>query len=1805
MSTKRRYRYVLIATIILLGFWVAQPCSALVVSEIMYHPVEDNGTPDGNEVLEFIELYNNRAVFEDLGGCSFNRGIHYTFPAGTILGAKEYLVVALNPTAVEEEYGITGVYGPFSGKLDNDGERVEMVNECREIVISLSYKDTWPWPSSPDGTGHSLIYVKQGGDPEEASSWSGSTYIGGSPGAADVVQAEPPDPILVTLIDIGHAGRYFKGTQEPSPGPGGIATTDWTEVGFDDDPATTDWLEGPSGYGYSNDDDERQWIRTFLNDMNGGYISVYARLRFTLTAEEIASFTGLRAEVHYDDGYALYLNGTLVAPPRNLSGNPPAYNEDVGSGSEYSADNLDLTGLKHLLVPGTNVLAIQAHNSDLSGSSDCLGSPVLKAVIEAPAGADDVRARLLINELLTNSDSGAGVDWLEIYNPGPITVDLNNVYISEGRFELLQQYKVPDGVVLAPGEFWSVSEGTPPSGFPFGLGFAGETVFLTVGSSDPEPKPVRVLDAVRFGAVEADVTLGRYPDGAHNFQALSYPTRELPNAMPYIRDVVINEIMYHHGSRDERYEYVELHNKGIHAVSLEGYSFTDGIRYDFNEVSQVDTIPAGGYLVIAKDPNLLETVYDNLTIGVNLCGPYGGELDDHSERLRLSLPIQEIDPCTGEPNTYFVVADEVTYYDGGRWPKWADGMGASMELRDPRSNNNTPDAWADSDESDKADWEYITHTISGSDSRYTHDPVNVFGLMLLNRGDVLLDDLSLDIGGNKLSNSGFESGSTNWRTLGNHVQSFVTTEDSHTGTQSMHLVATGHGDPGANRINQSISATTSTVTFSGWARWLRGSRYLLMRTTRETSPVQPPRPAWPFELTMPMDLGTPGRQNTAFVLNRGPEIEEVRHEPVLPAGGEPILVTARVADNDGVGSVTLYYRSEGVGGFTTSAMVDDGSGGDSVAGDKIYTGIIPGASGGTMRAFYIVASDGAASTRFPTMLEPSADVPERTCLVRVGDATASSAFASYRIWISNDVVSVFGSRPNLSNELMDCTFVYDDKDVFYNAKIRLRGSPFIRSGSNWNIAGWNPWRIDFNPDQKFRGREEINLDRTEETSRGPLQERASYWFYRKMGLQYSSQEYVRPVINGNDYRNYEDVQKIDGDYVDAWFPNDNDGYIHKVDDYFEYTADGTGFAHLDEGLIHNSSHPLLPETYRWSFEKRSHREDDEWGHLLDFAEAMNISSSNGPVYEDAIESVVYPQHLAAVLALRHAVGDWDSYGYERGKNNLFYYTMPEGKWYLLPWDIDMTLGGNSRPTNADIFSVGGQFPEIQRFLGYSKYRQMYTMAFASLMYGPWQTSYGTANPPTDFDKFLDDAADALAADGGDASRRDGIKAYVRDRRTYVLGLAEIPTLVFQITTNSGDDFCTTVSVVTIEGILPAGVVEIEVNGEPVSATIMSNNFEVDIPVDLGSNLLEFEGFNDSHVAVPGATDSITVTRVLPSFATSATPPVLCNNGISSLTINGTGFIPGSEPSVTLAGGVLSEPGFDALYVKSSTSFDRIDAATGLLNDPGSSIWDEVYTMHPVVNLWVGDPTASHGVFMDNEEPFAAPYDVDTETYAIRFSGYVYAPSPGTRYFGVNSDDGFLLTINGELVGEYATGRAPATTDVANPGSAGTMTYNFPAPGSYYLVLDFFENGGGQSVELFQTNSTGGDQRLINVDAELVVYRDSIARIEAEDVVVVNEHTVTCQVDLSEADPNMWDVIVTPECEDVETSVLEDAVEVIACRANFNHDGGIDFLDWAELTDNWDRSCSPPLWCDGMDLNHDGHIDFREAAVLAEEWLLPK
>jgi hypothetical protein len=153
--------------------------SPLIISEIMYHPSDRT---DGKN-LEFVEFFNTEPVDWDISGFRLEGQIDYTFEAGTILPGRSFAVVAVEPTSLESEYGLSGVYGPCEGSLSNGGGTLRLINKRGGVLLELEYDDIYPWPESADGLGNSLVLTKPDYGENNPTAWQASTYRGGNPGA--------------------------------------------------------------------------------------------------------------------------------------------------------------------------------------------------------------------------------------------------------------------------------------------------------------------------------------------------------------------------------------------------------------------------------------------------------------------------------------------------------------------------------------------------------------------------------------------------------------------------------------------------------------------------------------------------------------------------------------------------------------------------------------------------------------------------------------------------------------------------------------------------------------------------------------------------------------------------------------------------------------------------------------------------------------------------------------------------------------------------------------------------------------------------------------------------------------------------------------------------------------------------------------------------------------------------------------------------------------------------------------------------------------------------------------------------------------------------------------------------------------------------------------------------------------------------------------------------------------------------------------------------------------------------------------
>ncbi|HET6408214.1 MAG TPA: lamin tail domain-containing protein, partial [Chthoniobacteraceae bacterium] len=173
-------------------FTVTQPLP-LQLTEIMYNPL-GQGAIDSDE-FEFIELKNTGSQTLALNGMQFTDGIAFTFPPGATLAAGAFAILAKNPTQFNVRYPGVTVAGSYSsgGNISNSGELLTLRDIVGNPVLSVSFLDYSPWPSSPDGYGNSLVPVNPNANPSpnDPVNWRASAMIHGSPGQDDPAPTLP------------------------------------------------------------------------------------------------------------------------------------------------------------------------------------------------------------------------------------------------------------------------------------------------------------------------------------------------------------------------------------------------------------------------------------------------------------------------------------------------------------------------------------------------------------------------------------------------------------------------------------------------------------------------------------------------------------------------------------------------------------------------------------------------------------------------------------------------------------------------------------------------------------------------------------------------------------------------------------------------------------------------------------------------------------------------------------------------------------------------------------------------------------------------------------------------------------------------------------------------------------------------------------------------------------------------------------------------------------------------------------------------------------------------------------------------------------------------------------------------------------------------------------------------------------------------------------------------------------------------------------------------------------------------------
>ncbi len=1414
---------------------------AVVISEIYYHPAA------GEENLEFVEIASDSAIPEDISGYTFTEGIVFEIPAATILPPRGSLVICADVAALKTRYGIANAIGDYAGRLDADGERITLVNHARAIVQSVRYRDDGKWPTAPDGTGHTLSLRSPRLDPKEPESWSASLEMGGTPGGTNF--SGGTKAIDEVLIDRGEIWKYTKGTAAFS-----VPEEAWRAEDFDD----SGWLDGPSGFGYADLDDQ-----TELTDMLNGYISIACRTKFSITAEQLAAPGDFYLGVDFDDGFCAFLNGARAARQNCGEPNADLTALQAASAAREAGAEILYSVAKNLLQPGENVLAISGHNFTV-GSTDFSLIPRLIRRTVLDAGSEPV----FFSELYRSEPGGTG--WVELHNPSAVRMDLAGLRLTDDA-ERPSPYTFPAGAGIESGEYLVVSEATSA------LSFAPPNVRLFILRADGSVAAATVFDAsAPAGVAPGTYSEARFPETGTLSWVTTTPTAGAVNQVARVVDIVINEIFYHPPEPPpppvgqppvRRSEFIELYNRSPEGIDISGFRLDRGIDYEFGPGT---TIPGHGYIVVAEDPAILQTTH-----GLDgALGPYVGRLANDGENVRL------VDRL-GNP------VDEVRYEEGGAWNRWADGGGASLELIDPSQENSVGAAWDASDDTSKAPWERKTLTVAN----YAAAGESDFHLWLVERGVCHIDEISVTRAGgaNFIPNPGFEASTTPWRLQGTHIYSRRITTDFQSGAACLELIASGKGDTLRNRIEVDTNPrlTAGALDISLWTRWQRGGNLLIVHGefTAGTFSIHP-SPATNtsgntisagLQLTIPLDLGTPGAENSARRLlrertgsdNLGPTISVVRHSPVSPSPGQAVRVTALVADSGGVAEVTARYREgSGAGAFTQALLLDDGQSGDGAAGDGLFGGEIPGGANAARIVFFIEAKDAQGAARLYPL-----DAPAHTCLYQVQGPVPAGGLDAARVILDTARTAELSSRLLHSNDLLPGTFVLNDEEVYYNVGVRYRGSP-------WGRPARSNYRVRFEEDRRFyRGRKAINLD----NSGGSANEASAYFLCGRASttdkpVPTPEYGYIRTWFNGANIGNHGFLQTVDRDFVTDWYGDAERAVLLKVEGRRVLTEDGNSISTWDgmtfKYRLENK------ENYRSYLIPGIRRSVDDWSRLIKLTEIMDPAKTPVAAFDAQIESVFDVEQFLRVDAPRILFADWDAFTIGNGHNGFLMLDPNDDRWEIIPFDMDNTFSStaiNLFPT----FDVA-----VSRLMGRPAMRRLYFRILQEYTDGYWNVA--VAGP------YLDALQLAAGVSTG------GIKSHIATTRATAVSAIRAATIVaFKIITNSGNDIQTINPTIQLEGDAPVQVATIlfqkgAAEGEVLSPVWTSQTrWRASFALAEGLNELKFFGFTSKGDLAGSATIRISYSSTVePLEVTDWIPRAGPDDGGTVVTLQGKGFATG-------------------------------------------------------------------------------------------------------------------------------------------------------------------------------------------------------------------------------------------------------------------------------------------------------------------------
>lgn len=1178
-----------------------------------------------------------------------------------------------------------------------------------------------------------------------------------------------------------------------------------------------------------------------------GRTTYYFRTRFEIS--QLASNAVVLFRPAVDDGAVVYLNGSewvrLNMPAGNISYSTSASEAVVDA---TFAEPLRLPADR--LVVGENVLAVEVHQK--TGASSATGVVLsgggLRLVEEGPTGTNapenlarepgatpfsiDSLAGFPIHNIvgLTDGKYGNGNSWIgNSGSPGYAGVRLAGLRtvrsIAFGRDNqgtlsdrTLGQYTLQFTTVSSPGNSTTFT-GDAQTGW----ATIGTLSYQAVGTglfSSPSRRHRYTFTPVEATGIRLVVPATGINSGTC-IDELEINPPDTTGDIAFGAEVLLNTTLspgLPFGRSNE--EWVELFNRGTTTLDLTGWKLDGGIDYALPASTM---LPPQGYLVIAKESAALRLKWPE--IATSIVGDFSGRIGGEDQF--------RIKDAAG--NT----VDEVKVFDGG----WSNGGGSSLELQDPHAENDFREAWADSDETGRGTWETVTYRMV-SGQRFGSSDWNEFRVGMLDAGECLLDDVSVirDPRGARqqlIQNGDFEvtTGATHWRLLGNHDRSQIIVDPDRPGNHVLKVSSTGPSRTSHNHIESSFVNNTRLADGQEYevsfrARWLAGSPQLhtsayFQRLARATL------------LSVPARHGTPGAVNSRRVVNAGPVFTGLGHFPLTPRTNEPVVVSVRAVDPDGVGAATLSYRVNPAQTFTNVSMA--------LGEDGLWRGTIPGFGAGKVVQFYVRAED----TRGAGAFVPLGGASSRA-LYQVADAQ-NSRFAAKEfrlIQLDGDRDALLRSTNVMSQQRQGATVLYDRSEVFYDVGVRLHGSAAGRARDGDDYMSYD---VEFSPDHLFRGvHGHVGIDRSGRAPNARQQDEiyVLHMFHRA-GLPCHRVDlcYFIAPRTGHTGPAILQLGAYDGLFIEEQFGED--GSVFNLDLTYEPSVTVTG----------NYEAPKLPvplqahigtdfadlgddkEQYRAPFDTRYNERADDFTGIMRLCKTMGGSQA---VFNAGIAAALDVERASRHTALTILCGIGDNYFSSSPSlpHNCRTFTPSDGgPAVFLPWDMDFVF---TQPTDSPI--VPTTTANISKLLNAPATRRIYLWHVNDLCQGAFNSGYLTS--------WLTHYGSVVGQNYSAAS------GYIQARRSFAL--RQLPASVaFAITNNGGNAFQVSTSNVALSGTAWIDIRELRLSGttNPLPVTWLDvTRWQVILPLVKGTNVLALSAVGADGAVI--AQDQIIVTSTV-------------------------------------------------------------------------------------------------------------------------------------------------------------------------------------------------------------------------------------------------------------------------------------------------------------------------------------------------------